>query len=257
MRKPLIVANWKMNHTVKEGLKFATRIQKDLPSEGQVEVVLCPPFTSLYSLSVALSERQSGSDRPGVGLGAQNCHWEDKGACTGEISPVFLKELNCDYVIVGHSERRQLFHETDEQICKKITAVFAGEMTPIFCVGEMESQREGNKTLEVIENQLGKGLDGIFASSIPGLVVAYEPVWAIGTGKNATPDEAQEVHRAIRQWFKRHFTEEVSDGVRILYGGSVKPDNIAALMKKPDIDGVLVGGASLEVDSFAQIVNYA
>lgn len=264
MRKPLIVANWKMNHTMKEGLKFVTRLLKDLPSEGQVEVVLCPPYTSLYSLSVALSDRQSvsgggqsGSDRPGIKLGGQNCHWNDAGAYTGEISPVFLKELNCDYVIVGHSERRQLFGETDGQICKKITAVFANEMTPIFCVGETEGQRKGGKTPEVIENQLGKGLEGIFSSSIPALVVAYEPVWAIGTGNNATPEQAQEVHQTIRHWFKRRFTEEAADAVRILYGGSVKPDNITVLMKKPDIDGALVGGASLEVDSFAQIVNYA
>ncbi|MBI2340642.1 MAG: triose-phosphate isomerase [Deltaproteobacteria bacterium] len=239
-----------MNHTVKEGLKFATRIQKDLPSEGQVEVVLCPPFTSLYSLSVALSEK------PTVKLGAQNCHWEEKGAFTGEIGAAFLKELNCEYVIVGHSERRQLFHETDKEVCKKIAAVFANEMTPIFCIGETEDQRDKGKTAEVIERQLGEGLKEVFASSAPALVIAYEPVWAIGTGKNATPEQAQEVHEAIRRWFVRHFTASAAGQMRILYGGSVKPDNTAVLMKKPDIDGVLVGGASLEVDSFARIVNY-
>lgn len=250
MRTPLIVANWKMNHTIEESLKFATYMEKDFPLFGKVETVICPPHTALYSLSVVLTEHGR------VKLGAQNCHWEDHGAFTGEVSPVFLKELNCEYVIIGHSERRQLFGETDEVINKKLQSVLENEMTPIFCIGETEEERKSGKTTKVVTAQLSKGLEGISTDYLSKLVIAYEPVWAIGTGNNATADEAQEVHKTIRNWYTKQAGDDIARKTRILYGGSVKPDNIGEFMKKPDIDGALVGGASLKVDSFLEIVNY-
>lgn len=250
MRTPLIVANWKMNQTIEESLKFATHLEKGFPMFGKVEMVICPPHTALYSLSVILAEQGK------VKLGGQNCHWEDHGAFTGEVSPVFLKELDCEYVIIGHSERRHLFGETDEVINKKLQSVFENEMTPIFCIGETEEERKSGKTIKVVTNQLSKGLEGLNKDYLSKLVIAYEPVWAIGTGKNATSDEAEEVHQTIRNWYTKQAGDEIAKKIRILYGGSVKPDNIGDFMKKSDIDGALVGGASLKVDSFLQIVNY-
>jgi triosephosphate isomerase len=249
MRTPLLVANWKMNHTVIEALKFISFFQ-NIPFKDQREIVLCPPFTSLYSLSVVLADQNR------IKLGAQNCHFEAKGAYTGEISPVFLREVNCDYVIVGHSERRQLFKEEDATIAQKLTAVAAHEMAPIFCVGETEQERKDEQTFTRIEMQLSQGLKHYPSKAWDCLVIAYEPVWAIGTGNNATPKQAQEVHAFIRQWLSKNFGKKTASLIRILYGGSVKPDNISILMAQEDIDGALVGGASLLVDSFAKIVNY-
>lgn len=249
-RTPLIVANWKMNHTVAESLKFATVLGKQaLPKE--VEIVICPPASSLQSFSIALSDF-GGT----VKLGGQNCHSEESGAYTGEISPVFLKELDCTYVIIGHSERRRLFGENDDIINKKLIAVLSLSLSPIFCVGETEGERKENRTSAVIKKQLENGLKTVRRDEMEKLVIAYEPVWAIGTGRNATPDQAQEVHALIRTWVSKAYDDELAGALRILYGGSVKGDNIGELMKEPDIDGALVGGASLAVDSFLQIINY-
>ncbi|MDO8520409.1 MAG: triose-phosphate isomerase [Deltaproteobacteria bacterium] len=249
MRPPLIVANWKMNHTVSESLKFATVLGKQALSK-EVEIVICPPFSSLQSLSIALH------DMGGIKLGAQNCHWEESGAYTGEVSAVFLKELECAYVLVGHSERRHLFGESDETINKKLIAVLSQNLSPIFCIGETEQERKENKTTSVIKKQLEEGLKTIRRDEMGRMVIAYEPVWAIGTGQNATPEQAEEVHTLIRSWISKAYSEETAAALRILYGGSVKGDNITSLMKKPNIDGALVGGASLAVDSFLKIINY-
>lgn len=250
MRKPLIIANWKMNHTVNEALKFLTVLQKQPNLPSDIDMVICPPFTCLQSLSILLAEEKK------VSLGAQNVHWEKAGAYTGEVSPLFLKELGCDYVIVGHSERRQLFFETNEMISKKVKAVLENEMIPIFCIGETKQERDQGKTQMVIQTQLRSALDFLPHNFFSHLVIAYEPVWAIGTGQNATPEVAEEVHHYIREWVSKKVGGEIAGQIRIVYGGSVKPDNCAELLKKPDIDGVLVGGASVSVDSFLQIVNY-
>ncbi len=192
----------------------------------------------------------------GYSLAAQDCHWEEKGAFTGEISPVMLKDVGCEYVIVGHSERRQLFGETDETVRLKAAAVFEAGMVPVVCVGEVLDQREQGKTFEVVGSQLEGALNGLTRDQAERLVIAYEPVWAIGTGRTATPEQAQEVHAFIRERIGILFNKEVEKKIRILYGGSVKPDNIDALMAKPDIDGALVGGASLEAGSFKRIIQF-
>ena len=250
MRQKLIVANWKMYQTVAEGLSFLTALLYELKAIGNREVVLCPPFTSLYSLGVALSETE-------IKLGAQNLHWENSGAFTGEVSAELLKDVDCSYVIVGHSERRQLFAETNEQIQKKLQAATRAQLIPIFCVGETLAEREKNKTWNVIEQQLQEGLSGLSFSEARELVIAYEPVWAIGTGKNATPEQAQEVHAQIREWLQKRFGSPFAQDLRILYGGSVKAENAAELFAKKDIDGGLVGGASLDAKKFAEIIRSA
>lgn len=250
MRRPLIAANWKMNNTVPDALKFVAALESDLKATGSVDVVIAPPFTALYSTGVALSET-------GIQLGAQNLFWEDVGAYTGEISGAFLVDIGCKYVIVGHSERRQLFGETDETVNKRLKAALRHDLVPIFCVGETLAQREANKTWEVIEGQLKGGLVQLDLGSIDNFVIAYEPVWAIGTGKNATSAEAQEIHALIRKFLSSHYSPEVADKVRILYGGSVKPSNCRELLAQQDIDGALVGGASLDPKHFAAIVRGA
>lgn len=249
-RLPLIVANWKMHHTVAEGLMFVSRLQKAFYPTDKLEVVLCPPFTALYSIAVALGEDTK------IKLGAQNCHFAENGAYTGEISPLFLKELNCSHVILGHSERRHIFGETNADLAKKVAAAVRHGLLPIYCVGETEIQRAQGRTWEIIQNQLQEGLEHLGAAFPGDLIIAYEPVWAIGTGQNATPQQAGEVHQQIRHWITIRAGQSIADSVRILYGGSVKPSNIKSLMSEPNIDGVLVGGASLAVDSFVQIINY-
>jgi len=239
-----------MNHGINESLKFVSGLRKELIFGGETEIVICPPFTSLYSLSVALSEQKF------INLGAQNCHWESSGAYTGEISPLFLKEVDCDYVILGHSERRHIFGETNDQIQKKIRAALDAEIKPIICVGETDAEREANKTLEVVANQMKAALKAVEAQESHLITFAYEPVWAIGTGKNATPAQAQEVHAFIREELNKAFQAVPASIIRILYGGSVKPENTEALMKEVDIDGLLIGGASLNLDSFVKIVQY-
>lgn len=249
MRIPLIIANWKMNYGVEESLSFVESFQEITRAE-KVEVVICPPFTSLDSVASTLKNKVAR-------IGAQNCHFEESGAFTGEISPVFLKELGCTFVLLGHSERRHIFGETDEQISKKVKAVLKQGLTAVLCVGEKLEEREDGKTWQVIGAQLQASLSVISPADMKNIVIAYEPVWAIGTGKNATPAMAEEVHQSIRKWIDENKGRTVAEGFRILYGGSVNQDNAASLMKEPDIDGLLIGGASLKVDSFSRIINDA
>ena len=247
MRTPVIAGNWKMYKTARQAAETIRSLAESIKGVQGVEVVVCPPFPALP----AAVEAAQGS---AVGIGAQNCHWEKEGAFTGEVAVPMLVGLGCSYCIVGHSERRQLFGETDASVDKKVTAVLAHELTCIACVGETLQEREAERTFAVLERQVRDGLMQHLTS--PRLVVAYEPVWAIGTGKTATPDQAQEAHAFIRGVVAKYSTAEAAAAVRILYGGSVKPENIAALMSQPDVDGGLVGGASLEAASFAKIVRY-
>jgi triosephosphate isomerase len=245
MRTPLIAGNWKMQKGVSESSAFLEALLAlELPES--VEVLVCPPFTSLPQAAMLLT----GS---GVGLGAQNVHWEDGGAFTGEISAPMLDELGVDRVIVGHSERRTLFGETDDTALRRAVHAQAAGLTVIFCIGETLDEREANATFEVLERQTA-GFAELDASQ---LVVAYEPVWAIGTGRTATPDQAQEAHAFLRERLTRSFGSETSDGLRILYGGSLKPSNAHDLLGQTDVDGGLIGGASLDVDSFSAIIRAA
>ena len=246
-RKSLIAGNWKMNKTPKESIDFVTQLVKNLKKYDDREVLVCPPFTSLFPISNILENSP-------VKIGAQNLYFEDEGAFTGEVSGKMLKEIGVEYVICGHSERRNIFGETDEIINKKIKKVVEYKMKPILCIGEKLEEREKGETFKVIENQLKKSLENF--DGIEKLVIAYEPVWAIGTGKNATPSQAEEVHIFIREYFKKHYSEEISENLIILYGGSVNPNNIDSLMAEKNIDGVLVGGASLKLDSFLRIVDF-
>jgi len=248
MRKPLIAGNWKMHKTPEEARAFASQLLEELKEEREVEVVVAPPFVSLLPVKEALG------DGP-IKLAAQNVHWEREGAFTGEVSPLMLKEVGCEYVIVGHSERRGYFGETDEVVNRKVKALLDVGLKPILCVGETLKEREEGKTFKVVEVQVRGGLKDLEAEEGKELVVAYEPVWAIGTGRTATPHQAQEVQAFIRKLLGGLFGE-VAREIRILYGGSVKPENIAELMAEEDIDGALVGGASLKVDSFVKIVRY-
>jgi triosephosphate isomerase len=249
-RKPIIAGNWKMHKTVDEARKLALEVKNStINLADEVDVVLCPPFVSLP----AVGEVIRGSR---VGLGAQNCHWEDKGAFTGEISPVMLKGLGCSYTIVGHSERRGYFGESDEGVARKAKALLAHNISPIVCVGEKLGEREAGTTKDVVRGQILGSLRDIEAEDMLRTIVAYEPIWAIGTGKTATPEQAQDVHAFIRNILIDLFGLEVALKVRIQYGGSVKPTNAGDLMGQPDIDGALVGGASLEAASFAQIVGF-
>lgn len=243
-RRTLIVANWKMNKTVPEAISFfinfkATRIPPDR------DVAICPPFTSLSDVS---REIQGTS----LFLGAQNMHYKEKGVFTGEISPPMVKEFGCSYVILGHSERRKIFGEDDTLINKKVKSALEYGITPILCIGETREERKKKKTEEVVRKQVLKGLEGM--KDIKDLAIAYEPVWAIGTGDNATPKQAQEVHAFIRKVIAKAHSKEKADNVRILYGGSVTPENSKGLLKQKDIDGFLVGGSSLDVEKFSKIV---
>jgi triosephosphate isomerase len=250
MRRPLLAGNWKMYKTVPEGVALAQEIRAGLAlALRDRDVLVAPPFTAVAAVAEALR----GSD---VLLGAQNMHWEREGAFTGEISPVMLKQVGCSHVILGHSERRHIFGEGDDMIARKTRAAVDNGLTPIVCVGETLPERESNRTLEVVERQLERALRGLTPDETSRAVVAYEPVWAIGTGRNATPDQAQEVHAFIRKRVTATHGEPAAAALRILYGGSVKPDNIDGLMAQPDLDGALVGGASLKAESFLRIVHY-
>ncbi len=246
MRTPLIAANWKMHKTTAQTREFIMEFLPLVKDLSDVEIVIAPPFTSLAVAAKFLK----GSN---VKLAAQDLFWEDEGAYTGEISGPMLKDVECSYVIVGHSERRQYFAETDETVNRKIGAAQRSGLGVIFCIGETLQEREDGRTLDVLKRQLTEGLRDL---SPDGIVIAYEPVWAIGTGRTATPEQAQEAHSFIRQQISEMYGQGVAEGMRILYGGSVKPDNISALMRMPDLDGALVGGASLKPDSFAKIVRY-
>ncbi|MFA4875463.1 MAG: triose-phosphate isomerase [bacterium] len=250
MAKPLVAANWKMNNTVPEALRFVTAFVSELKAVAGVDVVIAPPFTALYSTGVALQGTE-------FSLASQNIFWEDSGAYTGEVSGPFLVDVGCKYAIIGHSERRQLFGETDATVNMRIKAALRNKLMPIMCVGETLAERESNRTWEVVQGQLGGGLNGIDLAAIKDFVIAYEPVWAIGTGRTATPEQAQEMHGLIRRFVADKFGAAAAESTRVIYGGSVKPSNGRELMSKPDIDGALVGGASLDPKQFAAIVRSA
>ncbi|MFE8696576.1 triose-phosphate isomerase [Cytobacillus sp. FJAT-53684] len=243
MRKPIIAGNWKMHKTLSEATAFLEEIKGSIPDANKVETVVCAPALFLERL-VSFN----------VGIGAQNMHFEESGAFTGEISPVALADIGVKYVILGHSERREMFNETDEAVNKKTLAAFKHNLTPIVCCGETLEQRENGETMAFVGSQIEKALQGLTKEQVKQTVIAYEPIWAIGTGKSSTAEDANEVCAHIRQVVKEQFTQEASDAVRIQYGGSVKPGNIKEYMSQPDIDGALVGGASLEAQSFLQLL---
>jgi triosephosphate isomerase len=248
MRRAILAANWKMQKTTGEAADFAARFVPLVKDADAVDVVVAPPFTALDRLGQALA----GSN---VALAAQNVNAEAGGAFTGEIAPGMLVDLGCRYAIVGHSERRTLYGETDAVVARKAAALFAAGITPIVCVGESLEEREGERTFDVVARQIEGSLAEVPAASAAELVVAYEPIWAIGTGRTATPDIAQEVHAFLRERLRQHFGA-AADAIRLQYGGSVKPDNVDALMAQPDIDGALVGGASLDPEAFSRIVHF-
>ena len=250
MRPPLIAGNWKMNGLLKDARDLAAGLRKELgDNAGGPEVLVCPPFLALEAVHQLL-------DGSPIRLGAQDVHWEAKGAFTGELSPAMLKEVGVSAVIIGHSERRHVMGETNDMINKKVKACLASGLLPILCIGELLEERNMGVTREVVERQITKGLDGLTPEDVARIVIAYEPVWAIGTGKTATPRQAEEVHHYVRKLITQKSGEAVGQGIRILYGGSVSPDNVKELMTEEDIDGALVGGASLKVDSFLKIVRY-
>jgi len=252
-RRPIMAANWKMHKTHLEAIQTVQKLSYllDRDEAERVEVVICPPFTALRSVQVLIE-----SDRLPYGLGAQDVHGDPHGAFTGEVSAGMLVALKCGYVIVGHSERRQLFGETDALIAKKLKAVVGAGMTPILCVGETLDERDAGRTRDKVVGQLRAALAGIDAAAVPTLVIAYEPIWAIGTGRTATPEDAGQVIGEIRRTLASLYTDETAAAVRVQYGGSVKPGNIRELMAHPQIDGALVGGASLDPEEFALIVMY-
>jgi triosephosphate isomerase len=238
-----------MFKTVPEAKVLVEGLKSNLKGVTDREILICPPFTALYAVAQALK----GTN---ISVGSQNIFWEKKGAFTGEIAPDMITDAGCKYALVGHSERRQFFSETDETVNKRIKAAFAAGLTPAACIGEMLAERENGTTFKVIDTQVKNGLSGLTPEQAKTLVIAYEPVWAIGTGKTATPQQAEEVHAYIRKLYSQIYGETAAGAIRILYGGSVKPDNIAEIMKQPNVDGALVGGASLEVESFTKIVKY-
>ncbi len=247
MRKKIIAGNWKMFKTVQAAVDLVNGLKRELTDYDAVDIVVCPPFVNLDAVKELLIDHN-------IKLGAQNLFWEDEGAFTGEVSGPMLKAVGVDYVIIGHSERRQYFYETNETVNKRLKAAMKHALLPIVCVGENLSEREGGKTFDVVKDHVTGSLAGLTKEEMGGVVLAYEPVWAIGTGKTATAAQAQEVHKYIRGLLVNMFGQETAEAVRIQYGGSVKPENIAELTSQPDIDGALVGGASLKVDSFTAIV---
>ena len=248
-RTPLIAGNWKMYKTTPEAVDTAQRLVELVTDSTDVDIMIAPVFTALDPVFKVVKDSR-------VAIGAQNLYWKKEGAYTGEISADMLVAAGCQYVLIGHSERRQYFDETDETVNKKIQAATDAGLIPVFCVGETEAQREAGQTFSVLDKQVKIGLDGYFTKDLGTLVIAYEPVWAIGTGKTATADQAQEAHGYIRSLIAQNVDKDLAQSIRILYGGSVKPDNIAHLMQMPDIDGGLVGGASLDAESFSKIVKF-
>ena len=248
-RKPLIAGNWKMYKTGPQAAEVANRLKSLVGDIMDVEVMVAPPFTALGTVAGILK----GSV---IRIGGQDLFWEAEGAYTGEISAPMLKGAGCTHVIIGHSERRQYFGETNATVNRKIRAALLGGLIPVLCIGESEAERDSGQTFSVVQKQLEEGLEGFSSDDVQKMTIAYEPVWAIGTGKTATTDQAQEVHEFIRGQMETAYGNSVAKAVRILYGGSVKPENIGELMAMPDIDGALVGGASLDADSFAGIVRY-
>ncbi len=249
MRKPIIAGNWKMNKTLSEAVDFVRQLKALVADVRDIDIVVAPPFTALQ----AVSREIEGST---IELAAQDVFWEASGAYTGEISPIMLEDVGCRYVIIGHSERRQYFGETNGSVQKKIKASLAMGLHPIICVGEALEEREAGKTFDMVKNQVIQCLEGFSLDEMERMTVAYEPIWAIGTGKTATPQQAEEVHAFIREQLGQITNRQVSEEVRIQYGGSVNPDNISDLMVQPNIDGALVGGASLNAESFSRIVKF-
>jgi triosephosphate isomerase (TIM) len=249
MRKPVIAGNWKMYKTVQDTVQFIEQVKPLVQNNNQVEVVIAPPF-------IALADAVKTAQGSNVNISSQNVHWEKEGAFTGEISAGMLSNIGVRYAIIGHSERRQYFGETNQTVFKRTKAALQSGLIPIVCVGEILEEREAGKTGAVIQTQFTEGLGGLTPEEFSHIIIAYEPVWAIGTGKTATPEMAEEVHHQIRDLIQSQFGSQIAEGMRILYGGSVKPDNVKGLMSQPDIDGALVGGASLKADSFAALVNF-
>ena len=247
MRKPFIAGNWKMNMNTASAVSLASGLVKELEGVDSVDVAVCPPFVYLQAVAAALSASN-------IALGSQNVYFEESGAFTGEISCDMLKDVCCTYAIIGHSERRHVMGETDELINKKISAAINSGLLPIFCVGELLDERQAGTTNDVVARQVKKGLEGICDERIQAVTIAYEPVWAIGTGLTATPEQAQEVHAMIRGLLTELYGKDIAQSLRIQYGGSAKPGNTAELMGQPDVDGLLVGGASLKVEDFAAMV---
>lgn len=247
MRRVIIAGNWKMYKTVNESIELVNLLKRSVADINDVEIVVCPPFTSLSDVREAIMDTN-------IKLGAQDCYWEKEGAFTGEVSCPMLKSAGCEYVIIGHSERRQFFGETNETVNKKAKASLKEALKPIICVGEKLSDRNSGRTFDVVKDHVTNSLSGLTKEDMLKVVIAYEPVWAIGTGVNATKGQAEEVHRYIRGLLKEMYDARTADSVRIQYGGSVKPENIRELIAEEDVDGALVGGASLKADSFAQII---
>jgi triosephosphate isomerase (TIM) len=252
MRRTIIAGNWKLYKTIGDAIELANGLKRELfnLNTDNIEVVICPVFTGLSETAEVIAESN-------IQLGAQDCYWQDEGAFTGEVSPKMIKDAGCKFVIIGHSERRQYFAETNDTVNKKVKAALKTGLLPIVCVGETLAEREANRTFDVLTDHLQNGLQGLTVEDMEKVVIAYEPVWAIGTGKTATPDQAEEAHKFIRGLLAKLFGKDTAAQIRIQYGGSVKPENITELMKQPDIDGALVGGASLSVESFASIVKKA
>lgn len=248
MRRPLIAGNWKMFKTIPEAVNLVNIIKAGVHKVADCDVVVCPPFTALAAVSETIRESK-------IELGAQDIYHETEGAFTGEISPLMLKDVGCRYVIIGHSERRQYFQETNKSVNKKTVAALKYNLVPIVCVGETLEEREARKAFEVVKKQFDECFKNLKADDIERVVIAYEPVWAIGTGRTATPEQAEQMHSYLRRLLNEQYGEQTGEKVKILYGGSVKPDNIAQLMVKPNVDGALVGGASIKAESFIQIVN--
>ena len=248
-QKPFIAGNWKLNKTSSEAVELVSELQERYEEFEEAQMVVIPPFTALCDVHITLQ----GST---IQIGGQDVYWEEEGAYTGQISAAMLLDCGCRYVIIGHSERRQYFNETDETVNRKLRKALETSLVPILCVGEMLEEREAGRVAEVVLGQLKRGLRGLTEEDISPIIIAYEPVWAIGTGKTATPEIAGEVHSMIRRWWEESFSKELASALRILYGGSVKPENISELMAQPDLDGALVGGASLSAQSFAKIVKY-
>ena len=247
MRTPLIAGNWKMFKTVHEAVVYAKEFRGMVKDMTGVDVVLAPPFTAVHAVVEAVRNSI-------ISVASQDVFWEKEGAYTGEVSAPMVRETGAEYAIIGHSERRQYFGETDLSVNRKTGAALAADLTPIVCIGETLAEREGNQTMDVLDRQIRQGLDGLSGEQVGSLVIAYEPVWAIGTGRTATAAQAQEAHAHIRQRLRSWFGQDAAERCHVLYGGSVKPDNAAELMSQPDVDGALVGGASLDVRSFYEIV---
>ena len=247
MRKIIIAGNWKMYKNISEAIELANSLKRELYNITTVDIVICPVFTALSEVNEIIMDTN-------IQLGAQDMFWEDQGAFTGEVSASMLKDVGCQYVIIGHSERRQYFAETDEAVNKKIKASLKSDLIPIVCVGENLDQREKNETFDIVNSQIKRCLEGISSQEVAKIIIAYEPIWAIGTGKTATSGQAQEIQGFIRNLLSKLYNEDIASQIRIQYGGSVKPENIAELIEQKDIDGALVGGASLKIDSFVSII---